>query len=248
MRGSRKHVLDWVSRSAFTRELRELVRPVDITPDHTSVWMPRSHTEYTEARLESFGPLAYPGLSVWTQLESWWLRHTRGANTPNWDIALSCRVEGEAGLVLVEAKANVPELSLLGKAVTKDASERSRQNHEHIGAAIDEAALALGGPNAGVRFSRDRSYQLSNRLAFAWRLASLGLPVVLVYLGFTGDADIADVGEPLRDDAHWQGLFAGHLAEVAPAEWLNQRVVTEAAPFWVLARSIPVQTISTPAA
>jgi hypothetical protein len=202
--------------------------------------MPRGHEHPAEARLEAFGPLAYPQLSLWPKLESWWLAHTAGANTPNWDLALSCRIEGSPGLVLVEAKANVPELSSAGKPLDENATERSRENHARIGAAITEASIALGGPDRGVRLSRDHSYQLSNRLAFAWRLASWGLPVVLIYLGFTGDADIADVGEPLRDHGHWDKIFSDHLFTVAPREWVNSRIETDGAPFWLLARTLPV--------
>jgi hypothetical protein len=236
-------VLDWTSRPEFTSELRQLLRPLDIATDSTSMWMPRGHDASTEARLESFGPIAYPDSPVWPKLEAWWLKHARGANTPNWDLAMSCRIDGKPGLVLVEAKANVPELSAAGKLVAEDASERSHENHEHIGAAIAEASNALGGESAGVRLSRDHSYQLSNRLAFAWRLASWGMPVVLVYLGFTGDQNIADVGEPLRDDEHWQELFTSHLAQIAPPQWVNQSIATEGAPFWLLARSMSVASL-----
>lgn len=62
------------------------------------------------------------------------------------------------------------------------------------------AGLQLLGP--AVRISRDSHYQLSNRVAFAWKLATLGLPTVLVYLGFWGDDGIADVGEPFWDAEH----------------------------------------------
>jgi len=240
LRGSRKHVLDWTSRASFQRSLVELVRPVAVSVDAADLWMPRGHKEPKEARLESFGPRAYPNLEVWPRLETWWLSHTAGANTPNWDVAAACRVNDTPGLILIEAKANVPELSAAGKPLGQEASENSRQNHERIGAAIKEASDALGGPQRGVRLSRDHSYQLSNRIAFAWRLASWGIPVVLVYLGFTGDNQIADVGEPLKDDAHWLRLFSDHLAEIAPREWVNSRVDTQSAPFWLLARTLPV--------
>lgn len=244
MRGSRKHVLDWTSRPEFVGELTDMLRPLSVATAGNSKWMPRGHSAAAEARLESFGRLAYPDLPIWAKLEAWWLSHAAGANTPNWDIALSCQIDGRSGLVLVEAKANVPELSDAGKPLASDASVRSRENHERIGAAIAEASSALGGPPIGVRLSRDHSYQLSNRLAFAWRLASWGMPIALVYLGFTGDTGIADVGEPIRDDAHWRTLFTEHLASRAPREWVNRRIETEAAPFWVLARSRPVAEIS----
>jgi hypothetical protein len=93
------------------------------------------------------------------------------ANTPNWDIAISCEVEGQAGLILVEAKANVPELRDGKKPLGDKASQNSQDNHNHVGKAIEQARVALHKQLPGIRLSRDRCYQLSNRIAFAWRLA-----------------------------------------------------------------------------
>jgi hypothetical protein len=237
MRGSRKHVLDWTAQPEFREELIALLQPVPVNISVGAPWMPRGHSAPDEARLESFGPRVLPALSIWPALASWWLTHPAGANTPNWDLAVPATIDSRNGLVLIEAKANVPELSYAGKRLPTNASVRSSENHARIGAAIAEAAEALGGAEAGIHLSRDRSYQLSNRLAFAWRLAAWGVPVVLVYLGFTGDWSLADIGEPLRDAAHWRTLFSDHLLEVAPSTWLDQRIDTAAAPFWVLVRS-----------
>ena len=45
-------------------------------------------------------------------------------------------------------------------------------------------------------------------LAFTWKLTSLGIPTVVVYLGFLGDSGIANAGEPFSDEAHC--VFADH--------------------------------------
>src|SRR5207247_427604 len=99
----------------FCEELLELVAPVAVNVTSRSQWMPKGYGHSEEARLETFGPSALPDRNVWPTLRAWWLAHDRGANTPNWDIAFSGDVEGRIGLVLVEAKANVPELSRAGK-------------------------------------------------------------------------------------------------------------------------------------
>jgi hypothetical protein len=44
----------------------------------------------------------------------------------------------------------------------------------------------------GWTLSRDSHYQLTNRFAWAWKLASMGVPVVLGYLGFQGAAEMKD--------------------------------------------------------
>src|SRR5207248_1224998 len=116
-RGSRKHVLDWTARPAFCEELLRLVAPVDVRISARSAWMPRGYLAPDEARLGTFGPMFLSDSAVWTTLRKWWLAHEQGANTPNWDIAMGCQVEGRPGLILVEAKANVPELTVVGKLV-----------------------------------------------------------------------------------------------------------------------------------
>ena len=127
-RGSRKHVLDWTSRPEFLVELLQLVAPVEVRILATSLWMPRGYDSIEEARLETFGRRALPNESAWTALRTWWLAHEEGANTPNWDIALSCEIEGRSGLVLVEAKAHVPELSPSPKRSTRGVSSEPRQS------------------------------------------------------------------------------------------------------------------------
>ena len=92
-RGSRKHVLDWTSRPEFLVELLQLVAPVDCRLTARSKWMPVGYRSPDEARLETFGPEVLADLTIWANLRKWWLVHERGANTPNWDIAVGCEIE-----------------------------------------------------------------------------------------------------------------------------------------------------------
>lgn len=245
-RGSRKHVLDWTDGAEFCVELLNLLQPIDVRVSARSSWMPRGYGFVREARLESFGPAALPHPTVWQELRGWWLARERGANTPNWDIALSCEIEGRPGLALVEAKANVPEMSYSGKTLNETASPASRENHERIGYAIEEACAALRVVDPRTAISRDTHYQLSNRVAFAWKLASLGIPTVLVYLGFWGDHGIIDAGEPIRDPAHWCEAFANYAHSTVPGELFERRIDCGAAPTWFIVRSRPVIQPSEP--
>ena len=208
--------------------------------------MPKGAGKAVEARLETFGPLAFPAHPAWKALTAWWLAHPAGANTPNWDLAVSCEVAGSPGLILVEAKANVTELSVAGKLTVRDASERSTSNHERIGEAIAEARSNLAGALPGISISHASHYQLSNRLAFAWKLAALGIPTVLMYLGFTGDEGIRDVGATFENDAHWQRVFGDYLHNVCPSSPLGAPVNAGPARFYVLSRSRPVLESSPP--
>jgi hypothetical protein len=236
-RGSRKHILDWTDAPNFCTELIQLLKPVEVCKSTNSIWMPQGYCSDREARLETFGPKAIPGTKVWNILRSWWLAHETGANTPNWDLALSGNIEGKLGLVLVEAKANVNELSPAGKSLSKNASEGSRANHIRIGEAIGEASTALKSYGGVVNISHDSHYQLSNRIAFSWKLASLGVPTVLVYLGFTGDWGISDIGPPLQNAAHWDLVFSSHAEYIVSSEIFEKRLNCGMAPAWILVRS-----------
>ena len=104
----------------------------------------------------------------------------------NWDIASSCTIQGKPGLLLVEAKAHLKELR-----VNDDRCRSSNQaNLDRIGNALAAANAALQSATGKPwNLSRDRQYQLSNRFAWAWKLADLGIPVVLLYLGFLNAQD-----------------------------------------------------------
>jgi hypothetical protein len=239
-------VLDWTSEPTFPVDILRLLRPVDARLSADSVWMPRGYAEPREARLETFGPQAIPGSHAWDDLRRWWLAHSEGANTPNWDIAMRCEIDGKPGLVLVEAKANVPELSDAGKPQRVGASSKSEANHRQIASALNDACDGLKRFSAGVTLSADSHYQLANRLAFAWKLATLGVPTVMVYLGFTGDAGIQDAVEPFADEEHWRNVFDRYRSGSVPSDLFERRLECGTASAWFLVRSKGVGTTSPP--
>ena len=91
-----------------------------------------------------------------------------------------------------------------------------------------------------MEFSRDSHYQLANRLAFAWKLATLGFPVVLLYLGFTGDTGIEDVGPAFNNDADWNRAFAEYTNGIVPLDLLGRRLDVDGTPVWLISASRPV--------
>ena len=240
MRGSRKHMLDWIDAVDFPVELPALMQPaVRVEFSREFPHMPRGHSYPREARLENWRPSGVGSDGVWTELDAWWLAASRGASTPNWDFAARVTIDGTPGLVLVEAKANVPELSAGGVKTAATTSAGSVANDVQIRAALAQASLGLARYAPATNLSADHAYQLSNRVAFAWKLASMGIPTVLLYLGFTGDRNIADVGEPLRDDAHWATLVADYADSIG-VKSLFERRLDFAAPMWALVRTLPV--------
>ena len=163
-------------------------------------------------------------LDVTRQLRAWWFEVPRGAWTPNWDLTATCTIRGRLGLLLVEAKAHAWELGTDGKDLP--GTPNGWRNHERIGAAIAEAAIGLSlATGRSWAIARDSHYQLSNRFAWTWKLASLGIPVVLVYLGFLDAVEMTDLGRPFRSEDEWKSVLMAHGDGIVDrkswGEWLD---------------------------
>jgi hypothetical protein len=152
---------------------------------------------------------------VCDKLAAWWLPPKQLSDrTPNFDIAANCHVNGRPGIVLVEAKAHDNELNKesAGRKITAKSSEERKgreASHTTIGEAIHQASIGLtSSTGLEFRISRDSCYQMSNRFAWAWKLAESGIPVVLVYLGFLNADDMVPDGRPFRTPEEWEQLGA----------------------------------------
>jgi hypothetical protein len=227
--------------------LSELVAPARIDPARHH-WMPRGVAHPKEAKLGD--ALRFLSDDHRKAVTDWWLSARRGANTPNWDIASTATIDGKEGLVLVEAKAHAAELKADGKAVglktDGKAGEGTAKNHQHIDAACREASAALNDIVPGWNLSVAGHYQLCNRFAWAWRIAALGVPVVLVYLGFLRAAEMHDQGLPLADADSWERLLRAHSAGILPATAWDQPISIDGTPFRAVIRSmeLPLDGVS----
>jgi len=239
-RGSRKHILDWTSKADFPMEFMELIGLSDCVLSRPAMWQPKGYLSPEEICLEDGGDLFIPGTDCWGELADWWLAHRGGANKPNWDLVVACEIAGKPGLALVEAKAHERELDWGGKRLSSGASSRSLENHERIGQAIAEASYALNKIVPGVNLSRDTHYQLANRLAYSWKIASMGIPVILVYLGFTGDEGIGNVGKPIKDHSHWKLVMREYMADVVPDNFIDRSRDCGKSHMQMIVRSRPV--------
>jgi hypothetical protein len=184
------------------------------------VCMPDGFNDVGEAQLHTATRLLPDGVRA--ALASWWLAVVSPkATTPNWDVACTCRIGDERGLLLIEAKTHHRELQKeeAGKALTFPVTANGKRNHIRIGACIEEASIALGSETGRLwRLSREHHYQMSNRLAWSWKLTELGVPVVLVYLGFLGCDDMAEDSHVIDNDDQWQELVKAHSASIAPSD------------------------------
>jgi hypothetical protein len=133
--------------------------------------------------------------------------------------------------VLVEAKAYVREFT---EGARGHGSE-NEQNATRITTAIEEAASDLSRHTPGVKISSDAWYQFSNRIAWAWKLASLGVPTALVYVGFTKDQGIAS--DPLKSDDHWRDVVISNTEQIFPPSLWGCPLDVRGTPLWFLLRS-----------
>ena len=233
LRGSRLRclMLTSLSREHVADALTDLVAPfASVGPeDH---WMPGGFLRPDEAKLGE--ALDYLSPEDRKSVTSWWLKVRRNANTPNWDLASTCTVESRPGLVLIEAKAHDMELRSEGKGKTEITN---KDNHEHIGAAISEADDALNNVLPGWSLSRDSHYQLANRFAWAWKLADMGIPTVLIYLGILNATEMEDQGRSFSTHQQWRTSVMAHAQGVVPREAWERPLLIRGTPLVALLRS-----------
>lgn len=243
-RGSkpRCHLLTHGSPDVVAARLTALMAPFASVAS-SDCWMPQGFADLEEAQLQKAPRLLSPVLS--TRLVEWWLPADRqDAMTPNFDIASTCTIDGVPGLLLVEAKAHERELlnTSAGRQLAEDDSTGRKASHATIGAAIEEARMGLeAATRLKWQISRDSHYQMSNRFAWSWKLTVLGIPVVLVYLGFLKANEMSKPGEvPFSDAGAWEALVKSHSASFFPDEVWEQRWSVNGVPFVPLIRSLEV--------
>ena len=252
-RGSRPRcvLLTDGNRGKVARRLTKLVNIPEIAVSADDIWMPYGKPTKTEvgtwcdspSKEAEVGNPRKPNIlvsgEVHKKLNNWWLTVHRGSMTkPTWDVASTCTVAGKPGLLLVEAKAHKDELNWKGKSLKRDPSLGTIENHDRIGEAISEASAELHRVTKGPwNLSRDSRYQLANRFAWSWKLASLGIPVVLVYLGFLNAQDMADRGEIFGSDADWEQAVREYGEGVVDNDCWGQWLDVEGIPFLPLIRT-----------
>ncbi len=225
--GSRGHLLDLVDGEDWWSLLNPLIASASACLDAGSGHVPIGSSEDAEWDLAKFCQAYCASDMKVERFASWWVKSGR---SPIWDLIATCQIDGRPGLLIVEAKAHESEMHRDGKLLKAPSDphqldlsdlsrghERSLINHGYIGRCIHEARDALREYVPTIAIDRDSNYQLSNRIASAWKLADCGMPVVLLYLGFIGDEGMASEGEPFRDGAHWEAIVQSHLEDVGAA-------------------------------
>ncbi|MXW49275.1 MAG: hypothetical protein F4X81_12240 [Gammaproteobacteria bacterium] len=190
--------------------LTDLIGRPDVVISPDDVWQPNGKASVREAQLDKAleGGRTLLDERTRQELRDWWLAtNTSRARTPNWDIASTCTISGKRGMLLVEAKAHEGELS------SDDRCGATGANRVRIERALAEATTDLRRATGETwQLSPNHHYQLSNRFAWSWKLASLGVPVVLLYLGFL---NAREMPEPrLYSEPGWRTVLADHCRGV----------------------------------
>jgi hypothetical protein len=240
LRGSRLRFLMLTSmpKEQVSATLTQLASPwasVDPLDDH---WMPRGLLEPKEAKLGDC-PQFLPA-NLRTKLTEWWLKVPTGVNTPNWNLVSTCKINGDSGLILIEGKAHAGELDQAGKR-----NQGNPDNDSQIRGAIEEADPGLNAITPGWHLCADSHYQLCNRFAWTWKLASLGIPTVLIFLAFLGATEMMNRGKLFASAEEWHTLVRKHASGVVPDEaaW-GCRLQASGAPFWALIRSLDLRWVT----
>ena len=180
--------------------LTQLGKEAGVTVSTDDHWQPRGTRDTREAQLDKVlrGGRQFLDESRRQQLKDWWLVYRKEiARTPTWDVASTCSIFGRKGLLLVEAKAHVNELK------TRDECSASGANRDQIERAVQCANAGLSDVTGGTwRLGIERHYQLSNRFAWSWKIASLGVPVALMYLGFLNAQEMPEPRFHCESDWH----------------------------------------------
>jgi len=212
------------------RKLRELVTPFARFDSENLVCFPRGQDFPKEAILTEQNGLLTDSLR--RKVTSWWLEVPE-RRTPSWDIAAKCLILGKPGLMLVEAKAHDHEFDLEG-------SHAKEPNRQRIAEAIFEANCWLNAKCPGWNLSVKSKYQLSNRFAWSWKLASMGVPVILLWLGFLNAEKMRDRGIPFGSPDEWLYAVLNYAKGVVPDDVWGRAIEVNGTPFLPLIRSLSV--------
>lgn len=197
--------------------------------------MPNGIDGKREAQLHSASHLLQRDIRI--ALQDWWLA-VAPSGTPNWDIASTCKIGDKKGLLLIESHAYEGEMHRSPKR--ESTSDRGYKNQQQIIKAIAEAneglKVCMGLQNWAL--SGESHYLFSDRFAWAWKVASLGVPVVLVNLCFLNATEMDGAGRRIfTSPEQWSECVHKHAKGIVPRQVWNQQIKVNDTPLVTLIRS-----------
>lgn len=230
------------SKDVFINSLLDLINPrslgISVEIEEDCVCYPNGYVNVDEVKLGKRNKLVTASERI--ELNDWWLgrktESSRDKDTPNWDIACGAKINSKDGLILVEAKAHKDEL---WKKDDKSGAD-PLGSLIHIDNALQEASAALNNHVSGWKLSHNEHYQISNRFAWSWKLASMNIPVILIYLGFLNAHDMKS-SLTFESSEDWTKCVAEYAKDIIPFETWGSEVKTKQASFFPIIRSVEIQ-------
>jgi hypothetical protein len=207
LKGSRLRCLIMTSggKGRVAQNLQELIQHNGVVDSNLDTWAPGGFLEPKEVQL-NHSIQFFPDHER-DNLRDWWL--VEGNRTPEWDLVSTFAPTDDGdGMILAEAKAHHSELS-----VSDNCGSENDLNLIQIETAILEANASLNRIHPGWNMVRDGHYQLCNRFAWSWKLATMGYHVILVYLGFLHAEEMGDFFHT-HDD--WHGAVINYSDGLIP--------------------------------
>jgi hypothetical protein len=222
--------------------LNEFISSPDEVTDK-DCWQPNANGNPGETTLTNLSEFLSDENNI--DLRNWWLDPgiARG-KLPTWDFVSSYTSnENQKGLILIEAKAHNREFN----TTSDKCGSQSKQHSSSISEAVREANYGLNNLKQFQNESNEdefklkieKAYQLSNRFAFAWKLANEGIPVVLVYLGFLNAEEMGNNFFQKHDD--WHNYVINKTKSIIPQQAWNQTFEVNGTPLTFLIKSAKVE-------
>lgn len=214
MKGSKKHIFDFVNEFNFIDIFNDKFKDRNLKLDKNDVFNPNKFDE-KEYSIISFCK-EYKNTHHFLEkiekaLTGWWVKKGK---QPTWDLISTCTIKNKKGLLLVEAKAHKNEFDKGFKKLIST-EDKKVENHEQIKKCIEEANDNL----PSFSLTTNSHYQLMNRIAFSWKISSLDIPVVLLYLGFIGDCYFEK--DYFEDEISWKKTFNQYIDKIVPNDFIN---------------------------
>lgn len=200
--------LQHVLKSIIEQKNQGSIR-VDFTKDFK--YFPKGPTCHKEVELDKARIPINGSTEYCKKLQGWWL--DKYARTPVWDFVCTATIDNTPGLILIEAKAHQNELV---KEKDSSGAKEGSANRSKI-----ESVLSEVNTKYNYKLSASNYFQLSNRIAWSIKLASLGIPVVLIYLGCidTKELSISKKDSLINRANQWDDLVKAYSEKVSFRDW-----------------------------
>ena len=264
--GSRRRILELTSapNPVVAETLSSLIEGHG-TVGSGDLWSPRGANAPSPIRLdEATGFIKDPMKK--SALREWWIsgeplfnramtqrqtagRASRPMRLPAFDLVSTFGAEGsDSGILIVSAAAHIGELN------SDHAHQREKTALPQIKKAFAEASagwnalLLKHAEDYGyklshrVKLSTEAHYRLATHFAFAWKLAQLGVPVILLYLGFLDATELEPDGRLIfRDGEMWNKCVFEKTSKPLPEEiWDASFDVPDGAKITVLRKTMRI--------